>query len=1067
MSAQLSCPDQGQLLRLLRGELNADQAAAVQGHLKRCAVCREAFQRLPRPDSSRTQAATTPSLTPALMQETGIYDGNANLAALAANAAAARGGEQIGPYQIQEVIGTGPIGRVLKAFDPLLHRVVALKTLAEPLAAVAAARRRFLREAQAAAAISHPNVITIHAVKEIDGKPFLVMEYIPGQSLQQRLQRSEPFETAEILRLGMQVAAGLAAAHSLGLVHRDLKPANVLLEEDTDTVKLTDFGLAQVSDDASQEHSGVVTGEPAYCSPEQARGDAVDARSDLFSLGSLLYHLCANHPPFRAPDAPAVLQRILTDTPRSLRAINPATPRWLAAVISKLMEKDPAERYQSADEVVEELGQYLLRLDQTLPVPLPGVRIRRPKRSRTWGRLGMALVFLFFVAGLGVTAWLAGWLSSSTPPESQTIGPVPRVNSSDSLPPGWTRLFNGKDLTGWKTHPDWPGNWSVEGGILTGQGPKSNCLFSDRGDYENFHLRVEARISLLGDSSLFFRTNFDSLNATGTPKGYEAQLVGDDRVTMKTGSLCHLVDRKTCPLSTFQWFTYEVIAEGNHLQTRLNGQTIVDYIDPLYRHKTGHLALQAYNPETVVLFRKIEIKELPPGGEQTLVRRFAPGDRLLSPMEIALQGDVWRADREGPHRTLPVFQIDNLDLQPGLLRCSAQMQVQNLKEATLVMVCRFKDGRTTTFSHLTPNKSAPGWQNLNAVLYQLDSAVRPQSILLQLRIGGEGSVQFKDLELWHVPVVTPEQRVLPSPGATVRAAPAGMLAGNTAGVNALLAGPDGKTLFSGGQNWTTWQRDAQSWRRDRSLGQGVTCYVGALTPDGHTLFAGKWNKRIEIFQRNGADWTARPSIPLVPAGHVSSLALRPTDGKVLIAVSSDKGELTLYDVAAKKELPALDLGTLRAFNCAAFSPDGQILALAARNGQVALCSLETRQVETTLTGRIPILCLAFAPDGQTLAAGRGDGKITLYSRAGDRWQEQPPLDHGVPVRALAFGGNGNVLASAGDNQTAVLWDMATGKKQAVLEGHLERVQALAFTPDGRTLATGGGEGYVGLWTIGE
>src|SRR5207244_2968915 len=162
------------------------------------------------------------------------------------------------------------------------------------------------------------HVIDIHAVDETRELPYLVMEYISGISLQERLDKSGPLELKEILRIGVQTASGLAAAHAQGLVHRDVKPANILLENGVERVKLTDFGLARAVDDASLTQSGVVPGTPQYMAPEQALGEAVDARADLFSLGSVLYALCTGHPPFRAATALAVLKRICDDTPRDV-----------------------------------------------------------------------------------------------------------------------------------------------------------------------------------------------------------------------------------------------------------------------------------------------------------------------------------------------------------------------------------------------------------------------------------------------------------------------------------------------------------------------------------------------------------------------------------------------------------------------------------------------------------------------------------------------------------------------------------------------------------------------------
>jgi serine/threonine protein kinase len=191
-------------------------------------------------------------------------------------------------YEISGVIGCGGMGAVLKGFDRPLSRVVAIKVMAPHLATSGAARKRFAREAQAAAAMTHENVIDIYGVAESNGLPYLVMPYARGQSLQKRIDERGPLPVVEVLRIGSQIAAGLAAAHQQGLVHRDIKPANILLSDGIERLVITDFGLARAVDDASVTRTGVIAGTPQYMSPEQARGDAIDHRSDLFSLGSVL-----------------------------------------------------------------------------------------------------------------------------------------------------------------------------------------------------------------------------------------------------------------------------------------------------------------------------------------------------------------------------------------------------------------------------------------------------------------------------------------------------------------------------------------------------------------------------------------------------------------------------------------------------------------------------------------------------------------------------------------------------------------------------------------------------------
>jgi hypothetical protein len=228
--------------------------------------------------------------------------------------------------------------------------------------------------------VAHEHVVDIHAVEDAGPVPYLVMQYVAGTSLEERLRRGGPLEIKEVLRIGLQTALGLAAAHAQGLVHRDVKPANILLENGVERVKLTDFGLARTVDDVSVTQSGVVAGRPLYMSPEQARGEAVDHRSDLFSLGSVLYAMCTGRPPFRASSLMAVMRRVCEDTPRPVREVNPDISGWLEAVIARLHAKDPAARYQSAAEVAGVLGQHLARLQQAAvaPPPLPTVAAAAP-----------------------------------------------------------------------------------------------------------------------------------------------------------------------------------------------------------------------------------------------------------------------------------------------------------------------------------------------------------------------------------------------------------------------------------------------------------------------------------------------------------------------------------------------------------------------------------------------------------------------------------------------------------------------------------------------------------------
>jgi serine/threonine protein kinase len=329
---------------------------------------------------------------------------------------------RLGSYEIESVIGRGGFGIVLKAFDPALNRYVAIKALSGTLVRSSAARKRFNHEAKAAAGVVHDHVIPIHHIDTSGLAPFLVMPFITGRSLQERIDERGPLEMKEILRIAMQTAQGLAAAHAQGLVHRDIKPANILLENGVERVRITDFGLARAVDDASQTQSGYIAGTPQYMAPEQARGEAIDARADLFSLGSVIYAMCTGHPPFRAETTLAVLRRICDDEPRSVREVNPEVPAWLAAIVKRLLAKNTVERFQSAEEVAELLGKWLAHVQQPTQIP-PPVDVAQERRLRHVPPLRFVVASAASLAAgmllASATIWLPALLVVEVPPSPQ------------------------------------------------------------------------------------------------------------------------------------------------------------------------------------------------------------------------------------------------------------------------------------------------------------------------------------------------------------------------------------------------------------------------------------------------------------------------------------------------------------------------------------------------------------------------------------------------------------------------------------------------------------------------
>jgi hypothetical protein len=295
---------------------------------------------------------------------------------------------RLGPYRVLQVLGCGGMGVVFAAEDPQLRRPVALKVLRPALAAGGAARERFLREARAAAGIDHDHVITVYQVGEDRGVPFLAMPLLQGESLADRLRREQRLPVPEVLRIGGELAEGLAAAHAKGLVHRDIKPSNVWLAGGHGRVKLLDFGLARAAaGEAHLTRTGVVVGTAAYMAPEQARGGEVDARSDLFSLGCVLYQMATGAVPFRGSDTLSTLTSLAVDRPRPPHEVNPAVPPALSDLVMHLLVRSPCDRPPSAATVVASLESIERPRARVMPAPTAS-----PRRRRLLGAVAAAVL---------------------------------------------------------------------------------------------------------------------------------------------------------------------------------------------------------------------------------------------------------------------------------------------------------------------------------------------------------------------------------------------------------------------------------------------------------------------------------------------------------------------------------------------------------------------------------------------------------------------------------------------------------------------------------------------------
>ncbi len=357
-------------------------------------------------------------------------------------------GEEFGGYRIVALLGEGGTGQVYRAVDPVLRREVALKVLKPEVAVRPVARERFLREARAMAALRHEHIIPIYQVGEVRGMPFLAMPLLEGETLAARLARDKALPPGDVLQIGREVAEGLAAAHAHGLIHRDIKPANIWLEAprlaatrsrarsaadqeeglgvrgNDFRIQLLDFGLAHQETQAEAvTQEGAVLGTPQYMSPEQADGQPLDARSDLFSLGCVLYECGTGQRAFQAATLTAVLAAVAQRQLTRMREVNPLMPDDLSVLIDRLLAKRPEDRPGSAQDVVEEIQAIEGMLETRTaiaPAPAPAAR---PRRKRRWP--WSAAVAAVLVLGLSWAGSL--WLKSSPPRKGLTAATDDRI----------------------------------------------------------------------------------------------------------------------------------------------------------------------------------------------------------------------------------------------------------------------------------------------------------------------------------------------------------------------------------------------------------------------------------------------------------------------------------------------------------------------------------------------------------------------------------------------------------------------------------------------------------------
>jgi WD40 repeat protein/serine/threonine protein kinase len=965
---------------------------------------------------------------------------------------------RLGPFRVIKLLGSGGMGSVFQAVDCQLERYVALKVLRPRLAGAEVARQRFLREARMAAALEHDHVVAIYQVGEDRGIPYLAMPLLRGQTLQDRIQGAARLEIKEAIRIAREVAEGLAAAHEQGLVHRDVKPANVWLEEATGRVKILDFGLARSAEEEEAgrlTQDGTILGTPAYMAPEQASGGrAVDHRSDLFSLGCLLYRMLTGKIPFAASSHAAMLLAITKTDPVPPCTLNPQVPPPLDALTLGLLAKDPAARPPSARAVVEAL--------RALELPPPA-----------------AADPAFAMPPIAIDV-------GEENPDSLTLRPAPRPKAPANRARLWWLTAGGVALC-------------LIGGLLASLDllPRFHQHFSEEGtlvlEAPRSVLAVAVAVKHAGHPVGVLDTSAPA-QVLRLPAGdYELVLsdtggtlqLADARIALRRGErkLVRLVPVPRGPAAA--WPPPPAVNPSWPLppddEDQLPG--LIPHPTPLAGMARWQIATRRPRKTLVALAWSPDHRRLACASTECLVRIYDAA-RLDLVGVLVSQGEpfacvAWSPDGQqlATGSTDGTVQLWAADGKPGALVQGHSARVTGLAwnhdgtqlaSASLDTSVRLwtREGKPGPVLAHPDRVHAVGWSPDGT---RLVSGCEDKTVRVWSAAGKPGPVLKGHSQAVAAVAWSPDGLRIASAGGlagdasdsgdtTVRiwradGTPGPVLKGHTASITALAWSPDGKQLASASEDKSLrfWFPGSDA-KPGKVVRDAAPIHCLAWGADGQHVATGGGDCHLQIWHRDGS-----PGVTFVGYPEIESIAVR-GDGQRLAAARRNTTNILIWGPDAA---PAIVLkGHTRAVTALAWSPDGSWLASGSRDASARFWRGDGTPGPVFHGHRGEILCVAWSPDGKRIATASRDATVRIWNRDG---APGPTLNgHTLSVFAVAWSPDGKQLVSAGRDGTVRLWD-AGGTPKQVLVRYNVAVDAVAWSPDGLRIAAGNRLNDLQLW----